>query len=223
MKEQRFTVYLRRHCHLCEQMLQALQPWCQGYGLALELLDVDEDPVLAARFGERVPVLAQGDDTVCEFYLDETALTRRLDVERIGGELRGAGTYDRIYAIVRRIPAGKVATYGQIAAMEGRATARMVGYAMAALPGGSDVPWQRVINARGEVSERAGGGGTRRQRDRLEAEGVYFDARGHVDFSRAGWEGPDPAWLVHQGFQGAPRPGGVAGRAVAPDLRRRRL
>lgn len=130
-----------------------------------------------------------------------------------GGEAPPApGVYARIYDIVRQIPRGRVATYGQVAAIEGHCSARMVGYAMAALPEGSNVPWQRVINARGQVSERAGGGGTSPQRRRLEAEGVFFDSRGRVDFARAGWDGPDPRWLAHHGFRCAPRPRGETPR-----------
>jgi methylated-DNA-protein-cysteine methyltransferase-like protein len=219
MSHRVLTVYIRRHCHLCERMVQALEPWCRDGALALELLDVDEDPVLAARFGERVPVLADGERELCQYTLDEPALAAHLGRDVAAAGLRAAGTYERIYALVRRIPAGRVATYGQIAAMEGRASARMVGWAMAALPAGSDVPWQRVINARGEVSERAGGGGTARQRERLQAEGVLFDARGRVDLARAGWDGPEAAWLARNGFLAAPAPG----RGRRPASRRRLL
>ena len=227
MGQREFTVYIRRHCHLCEQMVQALTPWRDGHDLALHLVDVDTDPVLAARFGERVPVLAEGDDVIAEFFLDDAVLAGRLGLDAVGG-LREAGTYERIYAIARQIPAGRVATYGQLAAMEGRATARMAGYAMAALPAGSDVPWQRVINARGEVSERSGGGGTARQRARLEAEGVFFDSRGRVDLLRAGWDGPPAQWLARHGFRAAPAPGraaraGARTRAASARARRRML
>ncbi len=95
--------------------------------------------------------------------------------------------------MVRRIPEGRVATYGQVAALAGIPRhARQVGYALHALPDDAEVPWQRVINARGEVSPRAGGGGVREgyQRHLLEEEGVEFDARGRVDLARFGWE-PD--------------------------------
>ena len=120
----------------------------------------------------------------------------------------GAGRYPRIYAIVRQIPPGRVATYGQIAAIEGNSSARMVGYAMAALSGSDrTVPWQRVLNRTGAVSERSGGGGTSRQRRALEAEGVLFDAAGRIDFDAVGWDGPDLDWLERHGFHPAPRPG----------------
>lgn len=120
--------------------------------------------------------------------------------------LREAGVYERIYAIARRIPSGRLASYGQIAAIEGHCTARMVGYAMAAV-GDRPVPWQRVINSRGTVSERRHGGGTSRQRRLLESEGVVFDARGRVDFELFGWTGPEWEWLETNGFFPAPLPG----------------
>lgn len=96
--------------------------------------------------------------------------------------------YRRIYSVVRRIPRGKVATYGQIAALAGiPRQARQVGYALFSLRRGSDVPWQRVINARGEVSERSTPGCEGLQRAALESEGVVFDARGRVDLARYQW------------------------------------
>lgn len=119
--------------------------------------------------------------------------------------LREASVYERIYAITRRIPPGRLASYAQIAAIEGRCTPRMVGYAMAAC-GGRDVPWQRVINSGGTISERRHGGGTSRQRRLLEGEGVVFDRRGRVDFETFGWAGPDWEWLDENGFFPAPPP-----------------
>ena len=98
--------------------------------------------------------------------------------------------YARIYAVVRQVPEGRVATYGQVAALAGIAGhARQVGYALHALPDGADIPWQRVINARGEVSPRSGAGWAEGyQRHLLEEEGVAFDARGRVDLAAFRWE-----------------------------------
>ena len=97
-------------------------------------------------------------------------------------------SYTRIYAVVRRIPRGRVATYGQVAALAGlKGHARQVGYAMHALLVGTSVPWQRVINARGEISRRSQFGAEIHQRLLLEAEGVEFDWRGRVRLSRFQW------------------------------------
>jgi len=74
-----------------------------------------------------------------------------------------------------------------MAGLPGRA--RQVGYALAALPEGSDVPWHRVLNARGEVSPRSGGAPHARiQRALLEEEGVRFDEGGRIDLARYRWE-----------------------------------
>ncbi|MCB9136407.1 MAG: MGMT family protein [Anaerolineales bacterium] len=96
--------------------------------------------------------------------------------------------YQRIYAVVRQIPPGKVASYGQIARIVGGCSAQMIGFAMAGLKPGTDVPWQRVINAQGKVSPRIGFGGLL-QRQMLEEEGVVFDREGRVDFDKFGWLG----------------------------------
>jgi alkylated DNA nucleotide flippase Atl1/3-methyladenine DNA glycosylase AlkD len=99
-----------------------------------------------------------------------------------------ADSYARIYAAVRRIPQGRVATYGQVAALAGMAgRARQVGYALHALPEASPLPWHRVINARGEVSPRAEPGIAGYQRFLLEEEEVDFDLAGRVDLERFGW------------------------------------
>ncbi len=103
-----------------------------------------------------------------------------------------------VWDIVRLIPAGKVATYGQIAGLlpppkgislqDYRAFGpRWVGGAMAACPSG--VPWQRVINSQGKISLRKGTGANVQQ-ELLEAEGVEFDDRQRVDLKRFGWQGP---------------------------------
>jgi len=95
--------------------------------------------------------------------------------------------YPRIYSAVRRIPAGKVSTYGRIAKLVGAPGPRVVGYAMAALHPGSNVPWQRVVNHKGEISLRRGGDGELRQRRLLEAEGVQFSLRGRINLKVYAW------------------------------------
>ena len=125
--------------------------------------------------------------------------------------LHDAAVYERIYAVASQIPPGRLASYGQIAAIEGRCTPRMVGYAMAAV-GKRQIPWQRVINSRGTVSERRHGGGSGRQRRLLESEGVVFDRAGRVDFDIFGWAGPDWEWLDVNGFYPAPPPGNAGRR-----------
>ena len=96
--------------------------------------------------------------------------------------------YERIYAVVKRIPKGCVATYGQIAAMAGMAGhARQVGYALHALPENTPVPWHRVINARGEVSSRSEPLFEEIQRCLLEAEGVVSDGLGRFALDRYLW------------------------------------
>ena len=101
----------------------------------------------------------------------------------------GSGTHHRIYDVVRRIPVGRVLTYGDVAALAGMPRqARLVGYALHALPSHSAVPWQRVINARGMISMgRAYPGGELVQRSLLESEGVGFDANGRVSLARFRW------------------------------------
>ncbi len=103
--------------------------------------------------------------------------------------------YDLIYAIVRQIPPGKVASYGQIARIAGRCSAQMVGFALSALATTrhdnemEDVPWQRVINSQGRISPHGFGMGGSVQRQLLEEEGIIFDLEGQVDLSRFGWDG----------------------------------
>ena len=94
--------------------------------------------------------------------------------------------YQSIYNLARQVPPGYVTTYGQIARLVS-CTARTVGFAMAALPAGNDVPWQRVINSQGKVSPRTEGEGNILQRDLLEAEGLPFDQKGRLDLDKYGW------------------------------------
>lgn len=99
-----------------------------------------------------------------------------------------ATSYQRIYAVVRRIPKGKVLNYGRVADLAGLGGhARQVGYAMHALPTGTAVPWYRVVNAQGAVSRRAHPGAELTQRSLLEREGVRFGPRGRIDLKRHLW------------------------------------
>ena len=93
--------------------------------------------------------------------------------------------FEQVYAIVRRIPEGRVGSYGQIARMIGRPrAARMVGWAMRSCP--DDIPWQRVIKSDGSI---AGGGFSELRRALLREEGVPFLPDGRVDMAACQWDG----------------------------------
>lgn len=105
----------------------------------------------------------------------------------------------KVWEIVRQIPVGRVATYGQIAALIPTPPgidpqnylslgARWVGSAMASCPEG--VPWQRVINAQGKISLPQGAG-AEQQRKLLESEGIIFDSKGKINLSKYRWSGPE--------------------------------
>ena len=97
--------------------------------------------------------------------------------------------WERIYAVVRRIPRGRVATYGDVAELAGMpGRARQVGWALHALGAHTRVPWQRVLNARGEVSPRGEPAAARVQRALLEREGIRFAASGRLDLARYRWQ-----------------------------------
>jgi methylated-DNA-protein-cysteine methyltransferase-like protein len=97
------------------------------------------------------------------------------------------GTWQRIYAVVRRVPRGRVATYGQVSRLAGLVNgARQAGYALHALPAHTAVPWHRVLGAVGRISLRDPGSAAT-QRLLLEREGVRFDAGGRVDLRTFQW------------------------------------
>ena len=106
--------------------------------------------------------------------------------------MTGAGTWERVYAVVRRVPRGRVATYGQVARLA-RITngARQAGYALHALPPHTAVPWHRVLNASGRIS-LGDVAGSVTQRLLLEREGIRFDAAGRVDLERYQWKARAP-------------------------------
>jgi methylated-DNA-protein-cysteine methyltransferase-like protein len=95
-----------------------------------------------------------------------------------------------VYALVRRVPAGRVVTYGQVAALAGvPRAARAVGQAMHRCP--QDVPWHRVVNGEGAISRRPNAGSIVNQHALLQREGVRF-ARGRIDLRRYGWRAARP-------------------------------
>jgi methylated-DNA-protein-cysteine methyltransferase-like protein len=109
----------------------------------------------------------------------------------------------RIYEVVRQVPSGRVATYGDIAMIVGGCDARTVGYALNAIPkhGAESIPWQRVINAQGGISTSGV-----LQRKLLEDEGIAFDANGHIALARYRWHGPASEWAAEHGFHVLPPP-----------------
>ncbi len=96
------------------------------------------------------------------------------------------GLHARIHDVVSRIPRGRIATYGQVARLAGiPGQARLVGYALHALPSGTSIPWQRVVNAQGAISTPAGHDVV--QRRILESEGIRFDSRGRIPLASFQW------------------------------------
>lgn len=74
MSAPRLTLLSRQWCHLCHDMLDALRPLAEARGLEIDVIDVDADEALEARWGEWVPVLLAGDEEICHYHLDEAAL-----------------------------------------------------------------------------------------------------------------------------------------------------
>jgi methylated-DNA-protein-cysteine methyltransferase-like protein len=104
----------------------------------------------------------------------------------------------RIYDVVRQVPSGAVASYGDIATIVGGGCdARMVGYALNAIPkaGAEEVPWQRIVNAQGGISTKG-----LLQRKLLEDEGIVFDADGRIPLVQFRWAGPPAEWAAENGF-----------------------
>ena len=105
--------------------------------------------------------------------------------------------FPAVYALIKEIPKGQVASYGMIASLVPGATARIVGFATAGTPAGQDIPWQRVVNSMGKVSDRDGAG---HQRNRLLAEGVKFSPSGKISWDIYRWQGPSDKWLSEVGM-----------------------
>ena len=110
-------------------------------------------------------------------------------------------SYDRIYAVVRQIPVGKVATYGQVAELAGLiGKPRVVGYALYKVAVDDDIPWQRVINAKGEISTSAfRDGSDDLQRVILEDEGIEFEGN-KINLGKYRWQ-PSPEMIEAIDFE----------------------
>ena len=94
---------------------------------------------------------------------------------------------EEVYAYVKTIPNGKVATYGQVAeALGDKRLARVVGNVLHKNPDPNNIPCHRVVNGKGQISENYAFGGTTAQRSRLEAEGICFEKNGTIDLRKYG-------------------------------------
>lgn len=99
------------------------------------------------------------------------------------------GFFEKVYDTVEKIPAGKVATYGQIASLlEQPHNARVVGWAMQKAPAGRNLPSHRVVNKKGVLAPSYAFGGREKQKELLEIEGVTFDEKGRVNVRKHIWE-----------------------------------
>ena len=95
-------------------------------------------------------------------------------------------TYQAIYSVVRRVPKGRVASYGMVARLAGFPNQpRLAGYALRHAD--ESLPWHRIVNARGEISPRAQSDSVHLQRKLLETEGIQFNESGRIDLDRYCW------------------------------------
>lgn len=105
-----------------------------------------------------------------------------------------SSTYDKIYEVVKRIPKGKVATYGQVAILAGnKHWARVVGYALHVNPDPQNIPCYRVVTKEGRASKAFAFGGQNRQIELLKAEGVEFLGE-CVIMEKFQWDTPELYW-----------------------------
>ncbi len=76
------SIYSRPECHLCDEMFEALKKWQSRFNFKVNIIDIDQDTSLIARFAARIPLLAFGDIEICEYHLDEKALLRFFEQEK---------------------------------------------------------------------------------------------------------------------------------------------
>jgi methylated-DNA-protein-cysteine methyltransferase-like protein len=187
-----------------------LNPGCGNAGVATAALELLIRYVEANRIAERITAVSESGNAasrrvaekcgfvfrgisplgtglmVCEWRRGQA--TREAVSPSITSMRRGSGVHERIYEVVSGIPKGRVSTYGIVAEMAGmRGAARMVGYALHSLPSGSDVPWQRVVNAGGTISRHPDPLFMDLQRSLLEAEGIRFDASDRISLREFCW------------------------------------
>ncbi len=128
---------------------------------------------------------------------------RRIERSTMAKESEPRNFYEAVYRVVRKVPKGRVMTYGQIAAILGAPrAARAVGYAMRAAP--DRIPWQRVINSKGQISARSEVERPVLQKMLLESEGVHFDATDTCDLERLRWEPRNPDRYFYADSKRAP-------------------
>ena len=154
---------------------------------SLAKLDITLEPNLEVRAWRTIDSGAAGQESWG--LADHEKLIRQLAKLKFNHITLVIHPWQPVYDVVRRIPRGKTATYGQVAALSGMpGAARQIGWALAALADNDDVPWQRVINARGEISARGEREVEDLQRALLQSEGIQFDEAGRVDLETYGWQ-----------------------------------
>ena len=130
---------------------------------------------------------------------------KAVNMDKRGGP---SNFFQQVYSLVSLVPYGRVASYGQIASLLGQPrAARTVGWALHGLPEGSSVPWHRIINNQGRITNSNREDSIQQQRSLLEAEGVVFGPDGRADMSQYRWYGPtfealDAIWRGCSGKSG---------------------
>jgi len=122
-------------------------------------------------------------------------IDRSFSRQNIEVKTRMASPFEEVYSVVKRVPRGHVATYGQVSRLlDGRFSAVFVGWALHGIPEGrDDIPWHRIVNAKGGISTRQVlGYAPDLQKQLLIEEGIEFDGEDRCDLSRFQWDGESP-------------------------------